>query len=359
MMVSAKLRMARSISSASPPGKLQRAQIGGDLARAAGEQPPLAIARLGRHLRPEALHAQGQGDAGGVAPGLGHQLAQLRDAGAVARQALHREGGVGADRVPAIAQPRGAAQRRAALAADPDRRVRLLHRLRLEADIAEADMLAREFGCRLRPERLAGHDVFVGHPTAGGEIRQLQRLELLLQPAGADAEGQAPFRQHIDGRDHLRQQHRWPVRHHRYRGDQPQRPGLGGDEGHLGQLLVPLPAGGGGEFAGVRIGVFGVDVLRDDHMVADGGVVEAHGLAFLDKAGKGAWKRHRAAGWRAEADLHGGLSSSAARIASRRALPHDAASRKRGQGLPRVSGRRNTGIWKRCRIGFWRCRWPG
>ena len=58
--------------------------------------------------------------------------AQPLDAGAVARQAVEQMRVVGADRIPGVAELGGAAQRRPALAADPDRRVRLLHRLRLE-----------------------------------------------------------------------------------------------------------------------------------------------------------------------------------------------------------------------------------
>ena len=51
---------------------------------------------------------------------------------------------VGTDRIPRIADAGSSSQRRTALASDPDRRIRLLHGLRLEADIGELDMLAVE-----------------------------------------------------------------------------------------------------------------------------------------------------------------------------------------------------------------------
>ena len=234
----------------------------------------------------------------------GH-LAQARDLRLEARQAVERIGRVGADRIPGIAQLGGAAQRRPALAADPDRRMRLLHRLGVDQDVVEADVLARELRVRLGPELDEGLDVFVGDLAALREIGRLDRLELLLHPAGADAQHQAAARQHVDGRQHLGGQYRGAMRHHHHRRDQAQLLRLGRDERHLDQLLVPFDARARGEFTGVAVGVFGLDVGRDHHMVAEGGVVEAHGLALDHQLHQLVGRRHRPGGRRIEAELHG------------------------------------------------------
>ena len=57
-------------------------------------------------------------------------------------------------------------------------------------------------------------------------------------------------------------------------------------ERHLDQLLVPFAAAPAGNSPLSRVGVFGVDIGRDHDMVAEGGVVEAHGLALRRQAGQ-------------------------------------------------------------------------
>ena len=69
--------------------------------------------------------------ADGSRPAFVSQVTQLRRAGLESRQRVHRELRIGADRIPGIAVFRGAPQRRAAFAANPDRD-RFLHRLRRE-----------------------------------------------------------------------------------------------------------------------------------------------------------------------------------------------------------------------------------
>jgi len=94
------------------------------------------------------------------------------------------------------------------------------------------------------------------------------------------------------------------VRHHGDRGDEPQFLGLGGDKGDAGQLLVPATAGAAGKLAGVRIGVFLVDVARHHDMVADCAIIVAHGLAAADDAGEVARPRQKSNDRRCKPELH-------------------------------------------------------
>ena len=107
----------------------------------------LAVTGLGRRGLAEHRDAQGQAHRLRIAACLGDHLAQARHLGLEPRQAVERILLVGADRIPSIAEAGRSPQRRAALAADPDRRVRLLDRLRIETDIgasAHKRQLARE-----------------------------------------------------------------------------------------------------------------------------------------------------------------------------------------------------------------------
>src|SRR4029079_4430630 len=91
-------------------------------------------------------------DRPGIRPRLSDHLAQTRRLGLETRQAIERILRVGPYRIPGIADAGRSAQRRAALPSDPDRRMRLLHGLRLQGDIRESDMLAVEVRRVLRPE---------------------------------------------------------------------------------------------------------------------------------------------------------------------------------------------------------------
>src|SRR5207244_1112182 len=90
-----------------------------------------------------------------------------------------------ADAVPAVAQPRGPPQRRLALAADDDRRVRLRVRLGLELHRREVVVLAVKLGLRLGPQDLEDLDDLVG-AGAARVVVLAGDLELLFEPAGAD-----------------------------------------------------------------------------------------------------------------------------------------------------------------------------
>src|SRR4051812_15743873 len=90
-----------------------------------------------------------------------------------------------ADRIPGVAERDSAAQCRRALAADPERRVRLLHRLRQKHDIRELHVLTMELRIVLRPQRLERSQILVGHLAALSERRRADRFELLIHPAYA------------------------------------------------------------------------------------------------------------------------------------------------------------------------------
>ena len=98
-----------------------------------------------------------------VAAVLGEQPAQRRDLrGGRLERVAHAD--------PAVAEPRRAPQRGLRLAADEDRRPRLLHRLRFEHDFVEREELAvvrdRLFG----PQPLADRDRFVDAPATRREV---------------------------------------------------------------------------------------------------------------------------------------------------------------------------------------------
>jgi len=107
-----------------------------------------------------------------------------------------------ARRVPAVGERDDPAEGARAVTADPDGRVRLLHRLGREAQVTEAVELALEARVVRRPQLLEDAQHLVGLTAAGVE-RRTQRLQLLLPPADAHAADQAPARQRIDRRQHL------------------------------------------------------------------------------------------------------------------------------------------------------------
>src|SRR5205807_4031368 len=90
----------------------------------------------------------------------------------------------------AIAVARGAPRGGVGVSADDDRHARLLHRLRVRLERRPAEEAARERLRRVAPERADRGDGFARPRRALGE-RDAERVELLLQPADADAEDRA------------------------------------------------------------------------------------------------------------------------------------------------------------------------
>ena len=86
------------------------------------------------------------------------------------RQRAHGVGGVVADGVPLVGETAGASQGRGALAAHPDGRMGLLHRLGLEVEIGEAAELAVEGGRLAGPQLLECANVLGGDGAAAVEV---------------------------------------------------------------------------------------------------------------------------------------------------------------------------------------------
>src|SRR5439155_18286087 len=101
--------------------------------------------------------------------------------------------------------------------------------------------------------------------------------------------------------------------------DQAQARGLAGDKSDRGQLLVPVTPRPAGEFAGVAIGVAGLDIPGNDDMVADRHVVVADRLALSRDAREIVRCREGSADRRTEAKLH--LSAPAKRSIPAPTLP--------------------------------------
>ena len=87
-------------------------------------------------------------------------------------------------------------------AADDDRRVRFLHRLRPGHHRVEIDDIAVVFRLVLGPDRLHRLDLLAHLLHARREDRVVV-LDLLLVPTAADAEDEAPARHLIDRGDEL------------------------------------------------------------------------------------------------------------------------------------------------------------
>src|SRR6516162_3012041 len=175
-----------------------------------------------------------------IATRFGGHLAQARHLDLITRQAIERILRVGTDRIPRIANADSSSQRRTALASDPDRRMRLLHGLRLETDIGETDMLTVELRRIPRPEFNEGAHIFVRHCSTRIEVRRVDGLELLAHPARTDTQRQPATRKNVDGRENLGGQHGWSMRHHHDGGHETQARRFRSDPGDLRQLFVPL-----------------------------------------------------------------------------------------------------------------------
>ena len=214
-----------------------------------------------------------------------------------------RRGGDGADRVPAIAVPRGAAQRGAGVAADPYRGMRPLQREGFAADVGVAVELAGEAGGRSGPELLEDRDPFVGHRAAPVENGAVQGLEFLLQPADADPQRDPSAGQDIERRHHLRRQHRVAIGQHQHRGDEAQPLRRAGHHAQDGEGFQRVAATGMLAVQGVGIGRLAFH--REDDVVGDHGRVQPQALAFTGQGEDALARGGGAAGGEVEAVAHG------------------------------------------------------
>jgi hypothetical protein len=188
--------------------------------------------------------------------------------------------------------------------ADPDRRVRLLHREGFAADIGIAVEATVEAGGRLRPELLEDRDPLVGHRAARLEGGAVQRLEFLLQPAGADAQRHAAAGQDIQRGDHFRGQHRIAVWQNQYGSDQPQPLRR---TGHHAKNREGLQRIADARVLAVHcVGVSRPALDREDDVVGDHRRVQAQPLALARQRENAVARGGRAASGEIEAIAHPG-----------------------------------------------------
>ena len=204
--------------------------------------------------------------------------------------------------MPAVAVPRGAAQGRGGVAANPDRRMRLLHGKGFSANVGIAVIFACEAGGRLGPELFENANPFIGHGAALVEVGAVQRLELLFQPADAHAQRDASAGQHIERCDHLRGQHRIAVRQHQHGRNQTQPFCRTRHHAKNGKRLQRVATAGMSVVESVGIGRLALDRKHD--MVCDHREVQAKALAFARQGEHTLARGSGTAGREIEAEAH-------------------------------------------------------
>src|SRR5579884_1704333 len=165
-------------------GHLQQRLVDAGLA-IFGEHPPVGGRAKHRDLEAPRVASGGRGE-----------LVQALD------RPLRREAGDRA-RDPAVAIFDDAPQGVVALAAQQNRRMRLLLRLRPRPDRVEIDHRAVEGGFLFRPQRLHRQDPLAHQLEAGG-VAGAVVFHFLDVPAAADAEDEAPARQPVEAGDAFR-----------------------------------------------------------------------------------------------------------------------------------------------------------
>ena len=113
----------------------------------------------------------------------------------------------------------------------PDWDVRFLDGLGVEADAVELVILPVKLRFRFGPENLEHLQELVAHGAAVS-IGNAQGVELLLQPAHADAAYHPAVGQHVQRREHLGLHHRVAVGQDHHRAPQPD---YVGTSGHISQ----------------------------------------------------------------------------------------------------------------------------
>ena len=134
------------------------------------------------------------------------------------------------------------------------------------------------------------------------EVCGVQRLELLLHPADADADGHPTARDHIDRRQRLGVEHRVPVRHDHDARNNSQRLGAAGDERHQRQLLETFAFAD--ELALDGVGISRVDFGRQDDVIRDHHRGESHSLGRRQNSREIVTVREGTASWQVKAVTH-------------------------------------------------------
>src|SRR5581483_2469399 len=207
---------SRGVDRAQPRQQLGQLFGLGDVLRAVDDQQRLGDADPGELLdgAQQAVGVAGEPDLHGAAD----PRRVAAEVGAVPvedRRGFGDGGGLAVGRIPHVRVLRGHAQRALRpAAADPDRGMRPLHRLRLGDRVLEPVVLAVERGGRLAPQR--GDDLQrllePVRPVRHGAEGQPEHGVLVLGPSRSDAELEPPAGEVVHGHRHLRQHAGVPVR---------------------------------------------------------------------------------------------------------------------------------------------------
>ena len=193
---------------------------------------------------------------------------------------------------PAVAQRRRPPDCRVSVAANPNGRVRFLHRLGQEPNAADFVVLAVKLWLLGRPKLFENLDVLVGNLAALGVGIEPHRLELFLHPAHAGTEDEPAAAQHVQRRQDLGSEHRVAVREDKHVGAQFDPSRAAGQEIQRGQRfevgIVSLERSHA--IGGVR--VEGVDLVGNHDMVAHPHVVKGQVFGPLGQAAQVVRRRH-------------------------------------------------------------------
>jgi hypothetical protein len=175
-------------------------------------------------------------------------------------------------------------------AADQDRRMGLLQRLRLAGGVLQRVVLAAEAGALLGEQPLDHLDGFAEPPraTAGRVERDAVGAMLALHPAGAEPEDQATSAHVVDRRRHLREHGGMPVRVAAHQHPEPKTMCPGGERAEEGP----------GFEAALRRSRPGI---RHHEVIADEGRVEAEDVGLPPEPEDVV---ERSALWRGDAEAH-------------------------------------------------------
>ncbi len=140
-----------------------------------------------------------------------------------------------------------------------------------------------------RPKRDKGIKVFVGRLAPPVERRRSQGDHLFFHPAGARSDGQTPVGEYIQRREYFGRLDRRSIRQHHDGGEQSDSFGNRRNVGECRELFETRPGVGSGPDSGRVLGVLGVDLARDNDMVADAEICKAQRLAMACDGGNAVW----------------------------------------------------------------------
>ena len=190
------------------------------------------------------------------------------------------------------------------MAADDDRHARPLHGLRIRLERRPAEVLPGERLGRLLPER-AQRAHRLGRARGAVLERDAERLELLAQPADADAEDHPPVRQHVERRDLLGDVDRMALRQEQYARREAELFRHGGREGEGQKRVQERDVLRTGDLARRAVGIHRAVPDRDDDVLDRPERFDADVLGRTRQVGEVVGEAERAGVGVHEAEFHG------------------------------------------------------